>query len=165
MIEGRYRVAMTRKGRAAREVGRGKRPASELDHGAARQARHDRALSEPLDVRPRFDLPFPSLEVRNPEHQTHYRVLLPGYPEPEGGLCPCPDFGRRGVGTCKHLEAAWMYLSDHPIPSPAVTIREPPMVDAWATIERRLKEQSGPGLDPRSRVRAASRLLFEVRSG
>lgn len=75
------------------------------DGAVAREERRRRAAEEALDVRPRDDLPFPSYEVRNPIHGTHYRVLAPGPEEAPVLLCPCPDFGHRDVGTCKHVEA------------------------------------------------------------
>ncbi|MCI4339848.1 MAG: hypothetical protein L3J73_01075, partial [Thermoplasmata archaeon] len=83
---------------------RSRRP-SEGDE-EARTQRRVRALESPLDVRPRPDGRFVRLEVRNPVPGTRYDVLLPAFPDRSGGFCTCTDFARRGIGTCKHLEAA-----------------------------------------------------------
>jgi len=74
-------------------------------------SRRLRAAEEPLDVRVRYREPVLELEVRNPVHKTRYRVFFPEYPARDAGLCTCTDFARRGLGTCKHLEAAWEWLA------------------------------------------------------
>ena len=102
----------------------------------AREERRRRARQESLDVRERVDRPYRSFEVRNPVHGTHYRVLAPGTPALL--LCPCPDFGRRDVGTCKHVEAVRTYLASGvaPVARPAEArgTTEP----LWRTIDGEL---------------------------
>src|SRR5271170_920842 len=81
--------------------------------------RRSRAVEEPLDVRLLAQEPFPLLEVRNPLHRTDYRVMLPTFPDRTVALCTCSDFARRGLGTCKHIEAAGRWLERHPNAPPA----------------------------------------------
>jgi len=76
--------------------------------------RRARALEEPLDVRLRRRRPFVVLEVRNPLHRTVHEVLLPEFPSRESALCTCTDFARRGLGTCKHIEAGLRWLGERP---------------------------------------------------
>jgi hypothetical protein len=111
-----------------------------------RRARRTRAVEEPLDVRPRDDLPFPSLEVSNPLHQTRYRVLLPGYPARDGAMCTCTDFARRGIGTCKHLEAGWIWLEANPLPNTHRKVgRKTREIQAlWREIELRQSRLPAP---------------------
>jgi hypothetical protein len=85
-------------------------------------------------VRPRGDAPFPELEVRNPVRQTRYRVLLPAWPSRESAMCVCTDFARRGLGTCKHLEAAWNWLAVHPEPLPVRA--DVGRNGAWARVDQ-----------------------------
>ena len=73
-----------------------------------------RAVTERLRVRPVRGQPFWALAVRNPVHHTHYQVVLPEYPSGEAQFCSCPDFARRGIGTCKHVEAATAWLAAPP---------------------------------------------------
>jgi hypothetical protein len=64
-------------------------------------------------------------------HGTRYRVLGPEIPSIL--LCPCPDFGRRDVGTCKHVEAVRAFLAIHPESEP-----RPPAGEGeglWPSIE------------------------------
>jgi hypothetical protein len=100
--------------------------------------RRTRALEESLDVHLGSNEPYPLLEVRNPIHGTAYSVLLPGRPGNEVALCTCTDFARRGLGTCKHIEAATRWLAEHP-DAPPLRARPPIEVrrDAWAAIDRR----------------------------
>ncbi len=108
--------------------------------------------------------PYPLLEVRNPIHRTVYRVMLPEYPSRSSALCTCTDFARRGLGTCKHLEAGARWLDEHPDASPVGAPARPRFrpaalwrrIDAVAAAERRR-----PGLDPR-RLRRPGALLFEA---
>ncbi|MCI4344346.1 MAG: hypothetical protein L3J87_01805 [Thermoplasmata archaeon] len=95
---------------------------------------------EPLDVGPVDPpAPFPLVEVRNPSHATRYRVALPEFPERQGALCSCEDFSRRGKGTCKHIEAAWLALrAEPPTPLPAPTADW--AVALWAEVDRRQSE-------------------------
>ena len=105
--------------------------------------------------------PFLLLEVRNPLHGTVYRVLLPEYPARASELCTCADFARRGLGTCKHIEAAYRWRAEHP-DAEADGPRRPagPTAPAlWKEIDRRHRRPK-PG--PESlRIRAAGAVLFE----
>jgi hypothetical protein len=105
-------------------------------------SRRMRAAEEPLDVRLRSAQPFVQLEVRNPVHRTSYRVLVPAYPSLEAAICTCTDFARRGLGTCKHLEAARAWLGEHPeLPSAPPATAEPPNAEAlWSAVERGLAQ-------------------------
>jgi len=118
-----------------RRATRAPAPASEAEQ--ARAERKRRARDESLDVRERVDRPYRTFEVRNPLHETHYRVLLPGGTPPLL-LCPCADFGRRGLGTCKHVEAVRAYLASGvpPLPrrAPSATLDE----TGWRRIEAAL---------------------------
>ncbi|MGA7860825.1 MAG: hypothetical protein WCB19_03090, partial [Thermoplasmata archaeon] len=79
-----------------------------------RYDRMARAVTERLRVRPVPGQPFWVLAVRNPVHHTHYQVFLPEYPSGEARFCSCVDFSRKGIGTCKHVEAATAWLESHP---------------------------------------------------
>ena len=126
-----------------------------------RSDRRHRAVEETLDVRPRDDAPFPELEVRNPVHQTRYLVLLPSYPSREVALCTCADFARRGIGTCKHLEAAWLWLADHPEPLP--TLPTPNMGAVWRGVDLRVRARTQDSGPDALKLRRAGALLFEGR--
>ncbi|MCI4359979.1 MAG: hypothetical protein L3J95_06165 [Thermoplasmata archaeon] len=78
------------------------------------RARRTRALEESLDVRPRPGTLSARFEVRNPRRETRYSVFLPAFPLRDGAMCNCTDFGRRGLGTCKHIESVLLWLSEHP---------------------------------------------------
>ncbi len=86
--------------------------------------------------------PFVRLEVLNPIHRTSYRVFLPLFPQRDAALCTCPDFARRGLGTCKHLEAVWSWLGAPPrLPGEALSAPAGPAVERlWKEIDRRLAE-------------------------
>jgi hypothetical protein len=105
--------------------------------------RRSRALEEPLDVRLERRDPFPLLEVRNPLHRTSYRVMLPTFPDRSVALCTCTDFARRGLGTCKHIEAAGRWLERHREAPPQ---RASPPFDGegvWQELDRRLDDLPG----------------------
>lgn len=110
--------------------------------------RRRRALEEPMDVRPRVEADCPEFEVANPRHGTRYFVFLPEFPAREGALCNCTDFGRRGIGTCKHIEAVLLWLSEHPEETGS---RRPGFDgrDLWDRIDRALaRQRSAPKLSP-----------------
>jgi hypothetical protein len=96
--------------------------------------------------------------VRNPRHRSHYTLYVPVYPDRTGTFCGCVDFARRDLGTCKHIEAAWLWLADHP-----EAIRGDPDPDPaaglWTAIDRRLRHPrvSDP---PSGRVRHAGEVLL-----
>ena len=119
--------------------GRAARPDAASDPEAV-ATRRRRAVEEPLDVRLRSREPVVDLEVRNPIHRTSYRVLFPEFPLRDSALCTCTDFARRGLGTCKHLEAGWSWLQGLPeLPeAPAVAKTDRPTSELWKEIDRRL---------------------------
>ena len=135
--------------------------------GDALEARRRRAEEELFDVRVRSREPVLDLEVRNPIHRTRYRVLLPEYPGRGAAFCSCTDFARRGLGTCKHVEAAWLWLEATPeLPeAPGPGSPEPPVGELWKEIDRSLGTL---GRAPPARIRDVERagaLLFEERPG
>ena len=97
--------------------------------------RRQRAIDEPLDVRVRSTEPFLEVEVRNPIHRTGYLVLLPTYPALDVRLCTCTDFARRGLGTCKHVEAVLRWIADHPVDR-RVGPKARPRSGLWKSIDR-----------------------------
>jgi hypothetical protein len=104
-----------------------------------------------------MDRPYRSFEVRNPVHRTRYRVLSPG--NPPVLLCPCPDFGRRDVGTCKHVEAVRAYRATH---GEEGTPRPPPATEPWwERIEREVRAYSAGDLHDLRPLWAAGRILTE----
>lgn len=123
-----------RAGVPMRRTARG--PVVPADPEGARADRRSRALEEPLDVRARPDARFLRLEVTNPVRQTHYDVLFPEFPSLDAPFCTCTDFARRGIGTCKHIEAARIWLADPRRELPAPPPR-PPGAPVWEEIDRR----------------------------
>jgi len=124
--------------------------------------RRSRALEEPLDVRLRTAEVYPILEVRNPLHGTVYLVLLPEFPSRESVFCSCTDFARRGLGTCKHIEAGHRWLVDHPGTTPLVPpgLASRPRLGVWKEIDRRLAAlPTDPGPESR-RYRRPGQALF-----
>ncbi len=103
--------------------------------------RRQRAIEEALDVRVRSTEPYLRLEVRNPIHRTGYQVLLPTFPARDVALCTCTDFARRGLGTCKHIEAAARWLEGHPEPK-AAGGRPTPRPRLWSLIDRAIAARS-----------------------
>jgi hypothetical protein len=132
-------------------------PREELDQ------RRFRAIAEPLDVRWIASEPYPQLEVRNPTRRTSYLALWPAYPDRSPAFCTCSDFARRGLGDCKHLEAAWRWLA-HPTKEPPGGADRPADIAAlWDEVERRIAE--GPAAAERG-IRELSdvgRVLWERR--
>jgi hypothetical protein len=117
---------------------RGKAGRREADDPWAVAERRSRAVEEPLDVALLSREPFPILEVRNPLHRTVYRVMLPAFPDRTIALCTCTDFARRGLGTCKHIEAGGRWLERHPSAPAASPIAALDPALVWAEIDRRL---------------------------
>jgi len=124
--------------------------------------RRSRALEEPLDLRLRQREPFPIVEVRNPLHRTAYLVLRPAFPDRVPALCTCTDFARRGLGTCKHIEAAEPWLKNHPDVKPTLTPTPGPSpASLWREIDRRLERASTSNRPASLRFREAGDVLFE----
>jgi hypothetical protein len=148
------------RGGTRRAVGREPTP---VERRAAVAERRTRAVEEPLDVRLRTAASYPILEVRNPLHGTAYRVMLPEFPAVGSALCTCTDFARRGLGTCKHIEAGFRWLTDHPdaIPLLPAARSGTSTSGVWREIDRRL---SGRARDARSdslKWRKPGDVLFE----
>ena len=128
-----------------------------------RSERRSRALEEPLDIVLRQREPYPLVEVRNPLHKTTYLVLRPAYPDRSADLCTCTDFARRGLGTCKHIEAADRWMTNHP----DATVTRPPRSSlrpdlVWKEVDRRVDRQERE-IGPASlRWRRAGAVLFEA---
>ena len=124
--------------------------------------RRSRALEEPLDLRLRQREPFPVVEVRNPLHKTTYLVLRPTFPDREPGLCTCPDFARRGLGTCKHIEAVDRWLTTHPSATPSTPPKAGPSVAAvWHEIDQRLAREPERQVPWSRRLREPGAVLIE----
>lgn len=124
--------------------------------------RRARALEEPLDVRLRTASPYPLLEVHNPIHRTRYLVMLPEFPRQDSALCTCTDFARRGLGVCKHIEAGFRWLTDHPDAAPLRTTPSPVSGGpVWKAIDGRLLSAIKGGGPESVRWRRAGAVLFE----
>jgi hypothetical protein len=127
--------------------------------------RRKRAIEEPLDVRLRTPRPYPLLEVRNPIHGTGYLVMLPEYPARTGALCTCTDFARRGLGTCKHIEAALRWIAENPDATPLrPETGRPRSPVLWKKVDQRLAASLKDPAPPSRRWRRAGATLFEERS-
>lgn len=138
-----------------------RRPSVDPDAVAQRRLR---AAEESLDVRLRALEPFADLEVRNPVHRTAYRVLFPEYPQRDGVLCTCTDFARRGLGTCKHVEAAWDWLRT-PSHRQASTVPTPdrgPGGELWGEIDRRVEALTRTAPAAIRDVEGPGAILFET---
>jgi hypothetical protein len=115
-------------------------PARESPNPApeARAERRHRAMEELLDVRLASGGPpgVVTLEVRNLKRQSRYTVYAPAFPDRTGAFCGCEDFARRDLGTCKHVEAAFLWLGDHP---EAQTTARPDgdAAPLWSAIDQR----------------------------
>ena len=131
-----------------------------------RSERRSRALEEPLDLRLREREPFPVVEVRNPLHGTTYLVLRPTFPDREPALCTCPDFARRGLGTCKHIEAADRWLTNHPSATPSSPSGAGPVpASVWSEIDARLARRPPAGVPWSRRLREPGAALIETARG
>ncbi|HEV2166252.1 MAG TPA: hypothetical protein VGS23_04675 [Thermoplasmata archaeon] len=135
------------------------RPAGRSADELAR-VRRTRALEEALDVRPRPGTLCARFEVRNLRHATRYSVFLPEFPRQGGALCNCTDFGRRGLGTCKHIESVVLWISEHPKEGAAVPLPFDGR-SVWSRIDPAVERLASRGrVDPRG-VRVPGALLFE----
>jgi len=142
---------------------RARHPVDPQDLADELSERRSRALEEPLDLRLRQREPFPLVEVRNPLHGTTYLVMRPTFPDRVPALCTCTDFARRGLGTCKHIEAADRWLTNHPNapvpPAAKGTGRSPSAV--WQEIDRRLTRERKGSRPESVRLREAGAALIE----
>jgi hypothetical protein len=137
---------------------RARLPANDPQAVAERRAR---SVEEPLDVQLRTADPYPLLEVRNPIHGTGYLVMLPEFPARTVALCTCTDFARRGLGTCKHIEAGVRWLSDHPDAPPLRPGGEARTSGLWKKIDQRIGTAVKDRAPPSRRWRLAGATLFE----
>lgn len=66
--------------------------------------------------------------------------MLPEFPARTSALCTCEDFARRGLGTCKHIEAAYRWKTEHPEVPPLLTRDRPASRTrgVWREVDRRL---------------------------
>ena len=142
---------------------RPEREVAENERSREVDARRARAIEEPLDVRVRRTDVYPILEVRNPLHRTAYRVFLPEFPSVASALCTCTDFARRGLGTCKHIEAGWRWLREHPdtptLFGPVPRARRGG--GAWSEVDRRLRALANDPAVPSLRYRRPGAALYE----
>ncbi len=121
-----------------------------------------RAVTERLRVRPVPGQPFWVLAVRNTVHHTHYQVFLPEYPSGEARFCSCVDFSRKGIGTCKHVEAATAWLESHPdVTRPAASRQG--VASVWRAIDTG-PEGAGAAHRRNRFAYAPGRVLFEKRA-
>ncbi len=138
----------------------GRSPAADGDPWAVAE-RRSRALEEPLDIRLERREPFPILDVRNPLHRTAYLVLLPAFPDRSVALCTCADFARRGLGTCKHIEAGGRWLERHPQSTPRTATPTPDPTTLWETLERCTQEARADDPDASRAWRRPGRILID----
>lgn len=139
------------------------RPRDARDLAEELSERRSRALEEPLDIVLRQREPYPMVEVRNPLHQTTYLVLLPAYPDRSTDLCTCADFARRGLGTCKHIEAAARWLANHPDAAPSHPEKPSLRPSAvWKEVDRRLERHEREPAPASLGWRRVGAALFET---
>jgi hypothetical protein len=141
------------------------RAATAIERRTAVDERRTRSVEEPLDVRLRSADAYPILEVRNPLHGTAYRVLLPEFPSAASALCTCTDFARRGLGTCKHIEAGVRWLTEHPDAPPLLprARSRTGTSGVWREVDRRLARQAHDPAPESLRWRRPGDVLFERR--
>ena len=90
--------------------------------------------------------------------------MLPEFPARTSALCTCEDFARRGLGTCKHIEAAYRWKTVHPEALPLLS-RDPRASRTrrlWKEIDRRLVGAPAPKEGSvRRRWRRAGAVLYD----
>jgi hypothetical protein len=123
--------------------------------------RRSRAVEEPLDIALLRREPFALLEVRNPLHKTAYRVMLPTFPDRSIALCTCSDFARRGLGTCKHIEAGGRWLERHPTAPAARPIVRFDAEPVWDEIDRRIRGEPSASGPESLRIRRPGATIYE----
>ena len=87
-------------------------------------------------------------------------MLFPEFPSRDSAFCGCEDFARRGLGTCKHIEAAGRHATEHP----EEAVARPGLFDGrprWAAIDERLRSRPTEVLPEAIRDRRPGALLFE----
>lgn len=135
-------------------------PTPGTDEAAERRLR---AVTEPLDFSVRETSPVLTLVVRNPLHGTQYLAYLPEHPARTGALCTCPDFARRGVEACKHLEGAFRWIAEHPDREerPRTVATDPYAL--WAEVDRR-RDRARPEAPSGRSLREAGAVLYESKA-
>lgn len=147
---------------ARRSARRPARPASAEERVRLTEERRHRAQEELFDIAVRRDRPPSVVEVRNPLRETRYRVYLPAGSGDGPIACECTDFAQRGLGTCKHVEAVRLWLSDHPgalAERPEAGSRLAPL---WKEIDRRITQAARDRGPEALRMRRAGALLYET---
>jgi hypothetical protein len=125
-----------------------------------RYDRMARAVTERLRVRAMPGQPFWLLSVRNPVHHTRYQVALPEYPGGEAQFCSCVDFARKGIGTCKHIEAARAWLEAQPdVHRLAAPVRGASAI--WRAMDAARREGDRVRTPDAVHLREPGRVLFE----
>ncbi len=89
--------------------------------------------------------------------------MLPEYPARSGALCTCTDFARRGLGTCKHIEAGLRWFSEHLEATPLRPYRtEGSRIAAvWRKVDQRVSASVKDPSPAGRRWRRAGATLFE----
>lgn len=112
-------------------------------HAVAKLSRSPAELRRDRAARESFTFDFTPTEAGLPVWTVtsasgqSYRVVVPAFPDRDGVQCSCPDFMTRGLGTCKHTEAALAHAALHP--PPIQVDPTPPTGQAgvgWDTLER-----------------------------
>jgi hypothetical protein len=90
--------------------------------------------------------------------------MLPEYPERAAALCTCTDFARRGLGTCKHIEAGIRWLADHPDARPLRPSGSegPRLSTVWKKVDQRLATLAKDPAPTSRRWRRPGALLYEI---
>jgi hypothetical protein len=100
-----------------------------------------------------------TLEVRNLRRQSRYTVYVPAFPGRTGVFCGCVDFAKRDLGTCKHVEAAWLWLADQG-PEGRNPASVAPSGALWALVDRRLRQLPTAKVPPSARIRLVGSALL-----
>ena len=100
-----------------------------------------------------------TLEVRNLRRQSRYPVFVPAFPDRTGVFCGCVDFAKRDLGTCKHVEAAWLWLADQG-PEGRNAAPTAPSAALWAAVDRRLRQLPTAKVPPSARLRLVGSALL-----
>lgn len=133
------------------------------DRRLALDERRKRSVEELLDVRIRQADPYRILAVRNPLHGTEYLVLWPTYPSSDVTMCTCTDFARRGLGRCKHIEAATRWMEGHAGERTPQLMGRPPVSgpSPWVRIDRAIRARRQDLAPASLALRKPGRILFE----
>jgi hypothetical protein len=101
-------------------------------------------------VRREVGLPFLAFQVSNPLRGTRYTVYWPTGTTEGPWSCDCADFAHRGLGFCKHIEAARIWALEHAEelrPEAPGAPAALPALGSWRELDRRWV-----GLPDRDRV-------------